>query len=109
MSIQALVSGKLIATPDRRIGQSGKPYCLARIAAHDGEQDSLVSVIAFGTVADQLASLGKGDAVAVSGRAKVNTWPGKDGALKSGLSITVDVILTAYQVRRKRAAMGTTE
>ena len=103
MSIQALVSGKLIADPDRRSGQSGKPFTLAKVVAHDGEADSLVSVIAFNEVAEQLAALGKGDAVALSGSARVSTWQSKDGAPKAGLSLTAEVILTAYHVRRKRA------
>ena len=104
MSITALVAGKLIAEPDRRAGQSGKPYTLAKIVAHDGDAETLVSCIAFGHVAEHLGALGKGDAVAVSGRVKIRTWQGKDGETKSGLSITADAILTAYSMRKRRAA-----
>lgn len=67
MSITALVTGKLIADPDSRTGTNGKRYVLARLAANDGDQRTSVSVIAFGTVADQLAELAKGDTVAVTG------------------------------------------
>lgn len=106
MSITALVTGKLIAEPERRTAQSGKTYVLAKIAAHDGDGDSLVSVMAFGSAADQLAALGKGDAVAINGRAKVNTWSGRDGETKAGLSVTADAVLSAYHLKRKRQAIA---
>lgn len=106
MSITALVTGKLITTPEQRTGSSGKPYVRATLAAHDGEADSLVSVIAFGSAAEQLGALAKGDTVAISGRAKVSTWTGRDGSPKSGLNVTADVVLTAYQLKQKRKALA---
>jgi single-stranded DNA-binding protein len=105
MSITALITGKLIADPERRTGQSGKAYALAKIAAHDGDADSLVSVMAFGSAAEQLAAMSKGDTVAVNGRAKVNTWAGRDGETKAGLSVTADAVLSAYHLKRKRQAV----
>lgn len=106
MSITALVTGKLIATPEQRTGASGKLYVRATLAAHDGEGDSLVSVMAFGSVAEQLGALAKGDTVAINGRAKVSTWTGRDGSPKSGLNVTADVVLTAYQLKQKRKALA---
>lgn len=108
MSITALIAGKLIATPEQRTGSSGKPYVRATLAAHDGDADSLVSVIAFGTAAEQLGALAKGDTVAINGRAKVSTWTGRDGSPKSGLNVTADVVLTAYQLKQKRKALAPT-
>ncbi|GCL64953.1 single-stranded DNA-binding protein [Pseudaquabacterium pictum] len=106
MSVTALVTGKLIADPDRRSGTGRKPYVLAKMIAHDGEADSLVSLIAFGSTAEQIGSLSKGDALAVNGRAKVKTWQDRDGATKAGLSITADAVMTAYQLTRKRQAVA---
>jgi single-stranded DNA-binding protein len=106
MSISALVTGKLIADPERRISSSGKPFALAKLAAATDDGDALVSVIAFGSVAEQLVELGKGDAVALTGRAKVTTWTDRDGNAKAGLSVTADGLLTAYHLRRKRQAMA---
>ncbi|MDP9124024.1 MAG: single-stranded DNA-binding protein [Pseudomonadota bacterium] len=106
MSITALVTGKLIAAPEQRTGASGKPYVRATLAAHDGDADSLVSVMAFGSAAEQLAALAKGDTVAINGRAKVSTWTGRDGSPKSGLNVTADVVLTAYQLKQKRKALA---
>lgn len=106
MSITALVTGRLLADPEQRTGPSGKPYTLARMAAQtDGDESAAVSLIAFGTAAEQLAALSKGDTLAVTGRCKVATWSGRDGELKSGLSVTVDLLLTAYHLKRKRAAV----
>jgi single-stranded DNA-binding protein len=107
MSITALVTGKRIAAPEQRTGASGKPYVRATIAAHDGDGDALVSVIAFGSVAEQLGSLAKGDTVAVNGRAKASTWTGRDGSAKAGLNVTADSLLTAYQLKHKRKALVT--
>jgi single-stranded DNA-binding protein len=106
LTITALAVGKLIATPEQRTSASGKPYVRATLAAHDGDADSLVSVVAFGTAAEQLGALAKGDTIAIQGRAKVSTWTGRDGAAKAGLSVTADVVLTAYQLKQKRKALA---
>ncbi len=106
MSITALVTGRLIAAPERRTGNSGKPYTLAKLSAATEGEDSLVSLIAFGSVAEELAALGKGDTVAINGRAKVNAWTGKDGSPQAGLSVTADAILSAYHLRKRRAAVA---
>ncbi len=106
MSITALVTGKLTADPDSRIGSNGKRFIVARVSAHNGDERVTVSVIAFGSVADQLAELGKGDAVAITGRAKVTTWANADGATSSGLSVAADAVLTSYHVRRRREAFA---
>lgn len=103
--ITALISGRLLADPERRTGGSGKPFTLARLVANDGEADSTVSVIAFGTVAEQLAALCKGEALAIAGRASVRTWTDRAGVLKAGLSVTADALLTAHHVRQRRAAI----
>ena len=104
MTISVLVTGRLIADPERRTGQSGKPFTLARIVAQTDDGEAVVSLIAFGTTSEQLAAMGKGDTVSVTGRAKVNTWTGKDGASRAGLSVIADALLTPYHLRRKRAA-----
>lgn len=106
MSITALITGKLIADPEQRTGQSGNPYTRATVAAHDGDGDSLVSVMAFGTVGEQLAAMAKGDTVALNGRAKVNTWTGRDGVARASLNVTADIMLTTYHVKRKRQAVS---
>lgn len=110
MSITSLITGRLIADPERRTGASGKAFTTARIAAGTDDESVLCSVIAFGTAAEQLAALAKGDTVAVTGRTKPKAWTDREGALKAGLDVVADQVLTAYHLRRKRAAMaGDTE
>ena len=109
MSITALITGRLIADPDRRASAAGKVFALAKVAASTEDGDSLVSVIAFGSVAEQLLALGKGETVALTGRAKVNTWQGREGETRAGLSVTADALLTAFHLRRKRQAMDPSE
>ena len=104
--IAALISGKLLADPEKRTASNGKSFTLARVAAAAEDGDCLCSVIAFGSVAEQLAALAKGDTVSITGRAKVTSWTGKDGEHKTGLSVTADALLTVYHQRRKRAAMA---
>jgi single-stranded DNA-binding protein len=112
--LTALVSGKLIADPKQRTGQSGKPYALARlIAPQDAEEDLFVSAIAFGSTGEALAQLRKGDAICAVGRAGVTMWTDRaTGAPRSGLRVVVDSLLTPYQLalrRQPRAADETAE
>ena len=107
MSITALITGKLIADPERRTSASGKPFTTARLAAAtEGDDSALCSLIAFGTVAEHLAALAKGDTLAIAGRTKPKAWTSKDGELKAGLDVVAEQVLTVYSVRKKRAAMA---
>lgn len=106
MTITALIVGKLIADPDTRTGNSGRPFTTARMAAGTDDESVLCSVIAFGTAGEQLAALGKGDSLAITGRTKPKAWTGKEGEQRAGLDVVADQILTAYHLRRKRAAMA---
>jgi single-stranded DNA-binding protein len=107
MSLTALVTGKLIADPEVRTGgTSGKVFTTARISAATDDESALCSVIAFGSVGEQLAALAKGDTLAIVGRAKPKAWTDRDGHVHAGLDVVADQILTAYHVRRKRQAMA---
>jgi single-stranded DNA-binding protein len=74
-----------------------------RAASDDGEV--LVSLIAFGQAGRVLAALGAGDALSVTGRAKLSHWQGQDGQEGHGLSVTADAVLTTYQVSQRRCAV----
>ena len=92
MSLFALTSGPLIADPVRREGAKG-PLATAMLRAATGEGEAiLVSLIAFGDDAARLLEYGKGDALAVSGRAQMKSWTGRDGAEKHGLGLVVEQI-----------------
>lgn len=102
--ISALISGKLIVAPTKRVGQSGKEFTTATIAASSGNgEDVMVSVIAFSTDAQAaLGALGKGEGVAVTGKATPKVFTGKDGQSKPALDLVVEVVMTPYQLKVKR-------
>jgi single-stranded DNA-binding protein len=72
MSFYVLASGALIADPQCRAGAKGA-FTTATIRAN-GDEAVLVSVIAFGDEAGRLLEFVKGDALAVSGRARLTSW-----------------------------------
>jgi single-stranded DNA-binding protein len=90
----ALCSGCLTANPQRRQG-SRAPFATGSLRVQDGEDWLFVSVIAFGDKAAALLEHAAGAAIEVSGRAKLTTWTGRDGAEKHGVSITIEQIITA--------------
>jgi single-strand DNA-binding protein len=102
-----LITGKLAKAPKTGTGASGGKWTSASVrcpvqGAKEGEPDSVfASVIAFGSDANKLAALGVGDAVSVTGNARLTQWE-KDGVVHAGLSVTASGILTAYQVKQKR-------
>lgn len=105
--LDVLIAGRLAKPPERRTAKNGKDYATAQlIVATDGGESFLASLIVFSEIAiNELLALDKGDAVAVAGRAKPSAWQGSKGELKAGLSVTVERVLTAYLLRRKRAAV----
>lgn len=101
---EALVSGKLTKDPVVRTGPSGKAFttCTVRVPT-EREEAALANCIAFGEVGERLARLRAGDAVALVGTAKPNAWL-RDGEPVGGVGITVQAVLTAYDVKRRRPA-----
>jgi single-stranded DNA-binding protein len=79
MTITALITGRLIADPERRTSASGKDFATARLAAGTDDDSVLCSVIAFGHIGEQLAALAKGDSLALVGRTKPKAWVDREG------------------------------
>jgi single-stranded DNA-binding protein len=102
MNLYVLATGALIGDPQRREGAKG-PFATATIRVN-GDEAVLVSVIAFGAEAEQLCGFAKGDALAVSGRARLTSWTSRDGAEKHGISVVVEQIAAAKPRRRSAAA-----
>jgi single-stranded DNA-binding protein len=109
--LNVLASGVLVAQPQRRTAAAGKDYatCTMRTAT-DGADAVLCSLIAFAPDAvDALVALGKGDALAIAGRAKLSNWIGKDGNEAHGLSVVADKVLTVYAAAKTRKAARDSE
>jgi len=102
--IDALISGKLVRDPALKTGQSGKPFCNFLLSVNTGDESPVVvSGIAFADVAEKVAKLKKGDAVAVVGPMKPTTWADKaSGDERHGLSITAQATLSPYDVKNRR-------
>lgn len=102
-----LITGKLTKMPKLALGKNGAPYCTAALRVpvqgnREDEPDHLfASAIAFGADAEKLGRLATGDIVSLSGNAKLSHWE-KDGRTQTGVNVTVNGVLTAYQIRQKR-------
>ena len=91
MTLHAFVAGELLRDPERKTSSNGNAYTsgLLRVDA-----DTLVSLTAFdAALADRLASLRKGAALAVSGRLSARPYTDRDGTLRAGLSVTVTELM----------------
>jgi single-stranded DNA-binding protein len=99
--LSVLATGRLAANPEVRTGPSGRPYTRARLFCPSEGGDVPLSMIAFGAVGEELATVPAGVAISVSGRFKLARWTAKDGTERTGLSVTVDALLYARPPRRR--------
>ena len=103
--ISVMASGTLINAPAKRVSKNGNDFVTAQLKTFDGDESSLVSLVAFDeAICNSLLALSKGDAVVVSGSGKASSWTGRDGARALGLNVVVKVVMTQYAVTKKRKA-----
>jgi single-strand DNA-binding protein len=105
--IDALISGKLIKTPELKTGHSGKPYAQFLLSVAIGEDKPVVvSGMAFGDMAERVAKLQKGDPLAVIGSLKPTEWIDKTTCeTKHGLSVTANNVLSPYDIKKRKSAV----
>ena len=106
--IDGLVGGRLYGEAQIRTGQNGKRFVTCKVRATTGDGDTLfVNVIAFDDeVQTGLLALNDADSVSLSGALTPKVWTDKNGLVKPALDMVAHGLLSAYHVRRKRAAMG---
>ncbi|MBG0869262.1 single-stranded DNA-binding protein [Burkholderia sp. 9777_1386] len=105
--IDGLVSGKLYGKPAERTGANGHSFVTAKVRAAAGDGEALfVNVIAFSDgVKARLLALDDGDSIALAGTLTPKVWTDRSGDAKPALDMVAHAVLTAYHVKRKRAAM----
>lgn len=105
--IDALISGRLYGAPRQGTGKTGDTYTTAKLKAVAGNGETLLcSVIAFDDKAQAaLLALDDGDSVAVSGALTPKVWTDKAGDTRPALDVVCHVVLTPYDVKRKRQAI----
>jgi single-stranded DNA-binding protein len=105
--LSALISGTIASDPKHGKSASGTVWsnCVVRVPCgqnKEGEAETaFVQLAAFGSHAEALARLGKGDSISAQGQLKPTVYQ-KDGQERHGLSLTATAILTAYQIKKKR-------
>ncbi len=104
MSFDVLLQGKLRGQLTEGTASNGNPFGRFKLGVTDKKGESLLaSCITFAPAALAIvARLDDGDAVAVSGEAAITTWESRDGAVRTGLDVTVATAMTAYHTARKR-------
>ena len=90
MTMSLFCSGELIRDPERKTSAKGTGYVTALLKA--GEE--LLNLSAFdAALAERLAGLRKGSALACSGRLQARPYTDRDGTLRAGLSVTVTELM----------------
>jgi single-stranded DNA-binding protein len=100
--MKVLVTGSLHEAVPIKISKSGNPYAIGKLK-EDVVPVNWVSISAFGTLAETLAGMQKGDAFSVSGTltADIYTPPGKES--RANFSITADNIITLKPAKKPKA------
>jgi len=101
--LDTLTSGKLIKQPELKFSKNGSQYCQFLLGVHVGDPDNvIVSCCAFGSAAERVAQMGKGDSLSVTGALKPTRWVDNTGAEKHGLSVTVSGVLSVHDIKKRR-------
>jgi single-stranded DNA-binding protein len=103
MTLYVLATGTLTADPGQRTSKNGNDFATGNLRVATEGEPIFVSVVAFGDRAQELLGHHRGSTVAVSGRAKLTSWPGQDGTARQGMSIVVEQIASAEKARRADA------
>lgn len=105
MSIVASVYGRAGQDGELRTSSNGKPWCRLSVVLDAGKDregrpiDVWVTLVAFGTKADDLALVRKGGSVSAIGRLELSRWTDKQGAARESWQLVCDEVVTARSAR----------
>jgi single-stranded DNA-binding protein len=107
--IEALILGQLTTRPEMRTARtSGREFAVVKVrTATNGGESVMVNAIAFSeSAAAALLALDAGDSVALGGTLKAGAWTDRDGNARPSVDIVVATVMTAYGLKKKRAAVS---
>jgi hypothetical protein len=105
MTAYALISGVIFRAPVQKISKAGKPYtvCTVKVGADDSASSEFWSVLIFSESAQlEMLRLEIGDAVAVRGKLKIETYTASDGTTRISRSILADATLGLRPAPREK-------
>lgn len=108
MSIEAIITGKLHGTAQRRAGTtSGRQFVIAKVRAAVGDADAVfVNVVTFSdTTGAALLALADGDSLALAGTLKPGAWTDREGTARPSVDLVAAQVMTLYGLKRRRATV----
>ncbi len=103
-TLHCFTAGELIRDPERRTAGNGNPFTSALLRV---DADNIVSLTAFDSaLAERLAGLKKGSALACSGRLQARPYTDRDGTLRPGLGVTITELMIGAVHRRSGPNAG---
>ena len=94
--------GVLAADADARVSQAGKQWVRLRVGVGKDEDVQWLGVAVFGKAAEAAAELRKGDRIYCEGTLKLDSWKGRDGAERHGLSVASFKCERTHNIGRNR-------
>ena len=102
MAIDCAFYGFLACDADPRTSQAGRPWVRLRVGTGKGDNVQWVSVAVFGEAAENAADLRKGDRIYVEGTLRLDSWRGRDGLERHGLSVAATLCEPTHGIGRAR-------
>ncbi len=110
--IRGIVHGRVLKVAEAKTSGSGKTFATATVALDGVLNDSgprFARIVAFGELADRLAALPKGAALAATGRIEMSVWTPDGKPPEAQVKVLVDDLIavktTGATVRRNEAVM----
>jgi len=101
--MNASIHGRVAFEPRQHTTKNGKPMTTARLAVDvtgNGEQETLwLDVLAFGSNAETLARVAKGESVSAIGRVTRGQYTASNGETRESWSMLADSVLTLRSAR----------
>lgn len=101
--LHILLTGTLYETPVERTAKNGNLFATAKVLA-DVDDGSAIwcNVIAFSLAGERLALLQAGDAVSMTGKARLQQWEDQNGNPRAGLAVTATEIIVLARASEGR-------